>query len=83
MATKAVGIPATPLSTLKLNARILRELNLISYGSPDRGKDAELRDLKGPRRQVAEGGAGVGGDPVLGLGESVEFSPEGAAVYLA
>ena len=45
MATKAVGIPATPLSTLKLNARILRELNLISYGSPDRGKEVELRDL--------------------------------------
>jgi hypothetical protein len=34
-----------PLSTLKLNARILRKLNLISYGSPQKGKEAELRDL--------------------------------------
>ena len=34
-----------PISTLKLNARILRELNLISYGSPERGKEAELRGL--------------------------------------
>ena len=33
-----------PLSTLKLNARILRNLNLISYGST-RFRDAELRSL--------------------------------------
>jgi len=33
-----------PLSTLKLNARILRNLNLISYGST-RSRDAELRSL--------------------------------------
>lgn len=34
-----------PLSTLKLNARILRELNLISYGSTEKVKEAELRAL--------------------------------------
>jgi len=34
-----------PLSTLKLNARILRELNLISYGSAEGVKEAELRSL--------------------------------------
>jgi len=34
-----------PLSTLKLNARILRELNLISYGWAEGVKEAELRDL--------------------------------------
>jgi hypothetical protein len=34
-----------PLSTLKLNARILRELNLISYGSIKESKDAELLAL--------------------------------------
>ena len=31
-----------PLSTLKLNARILRELNLISYGYPGESREAEL-----------------------------------------
>jgi len=34
-----------PLSTLKLNARILRELNLISYGSMGDRKTARLEDL--------------------------------------
>lgn len=34
-----------PLSTLKLNARILRELNLISYGSSIERKKAELKPL--------------------------------------
>jgi len=34
-----------PLSTLKLNARILRELNLISYGSIRDKKSARLEDL--------------------------------------
>lgn len=34
-----------PLSTLKLNARILRKLNLISYGSMGKVKEAELRAL--------------------------------------
>jgi len=34
-----------PLSTLKLNARILRELNLISYGSIADRKTARLEDL--------------------------------------
>lgn len=34
-----------PLSTLKLNARILRGLNLISYGSTKRARTAELRAL--------------------------------------
>ncbi|MBN1683087.1 hypothetical protein JW865_06005 [Candidatus Bathyarchaeota archaeon] len=34
-----------PLSTLKLNARILRELNLISYGSSFERKNAELKPL--------------------------------------
>ena len=34
-----------PLSTLKLNARILRELNLISYGSAEGVRKAELRAL--------------------------------------
>jgi hypothetical protein len=31
-----------PLSTLKLNARILRELNLVSYGSNRDVKEAEI-----------------------------------------
>jgi hypothetical protein len=31
-----------PLSTLKLNARILRELNLISYGSVGERREAEV-----------------------------------------
>ena len=34
-----------PLSTLKLNARILRELKLISYGSIHNKKSARLEDL--------------------------------------
>ena len=34
-----------PLSTLKLNARILRELNLISYGSIRNKKTATLEPL--------------------------------------
>ncbi|MCW4051377.1 MAG: hypothetical protein NWE89_16770 [Candidatus Bathyarchaeota archaeon] len=34
-----------PLSTLKLNARILRELNLISYGSIHNKQAAQLEDL--------------------------------------
>lgn len=34
-----------PLSTLKLNARILRELNLISYGSIRDKRDARLESL--------------------------------------
>lgn len=34
-----------PLSTLKLNARILRELQLISYGSIHNKKSARLEDL--------------------------------------
>jgi hypothetical protein len=34
-----------PLSTLKLNARILRELNLISYGSLTHRKAARLENL--------------------------------------
>jgi hypothetical protein len=34
-----------PLSTLKLNARILRELNLISYGSSLERRRAELKPL--------------------------------------
>jgi hypothetical protein len=34
-----------PLSTLKLNARILRELNLISYGSTSLKKAAEVEKL--------------------------------------
>jgi hypothetical protein len=34
-----------PLSTLKLNARILRELNLISYGSLTQRKVARLESL--------------------------------------
>jgi hypothetical protein len=34
-----------PLSTLKLNARILRELNMINYGSVRERKEAELNDL--------------------------------------
>jgi len=34
-----------PLSTLKLNARILRELNLISYGSIREKRDAQVEKL--------------------------------------
>jgi len=34
-----------PLSTLKLNARILRELGLISYGSVRYKKEAQLEPL--------------------------------------
>ena len=34
-----------PLSTLKLNARILRELNLISYGSTREKRLAEVEKL--------------------------------------
>jgi len=34
-----------PLSTLKLNARILRELNLISYGSIREKRDARVEKL--------------------------------------
>ncbi len=34
-----------PLSTLKLNSRILRELNLISYGSVHEKRHAELEPL--------------------------------------
>ena len=34
-----------PLSTLKLNARILRKLNLISYGSIHNKKSAQLENL--------------------------------------
>ncbi len=34
-----------PLSTLKLNARILRELNLISYGSVGERRQAEVEPV--------------------------------------
>ena len=34
-----------PLSTLKLNARILRELNLITYGSVHNKRNAKLKPL--------------------------------------
>jgi hypothetical protein len=34
-----------PLSTLKLNARILRELNMISYGSAEERRLAEVKPL--------------------------------------
>ena len=34
-----------PLSTLKLNARILRELNLISYGSVWERREAEVEPV--------------------------------------
>ncbi|TRO48409.1 hypothetical protein E2P65_02940 [Candidatus Bathyarchaeota archaeon] len=34
-----------PLSTLKLNARILRELNLVSYGSIHDKRDARVEKL--------------------------------------
>jgi predicted transcriptional regulator len=34
-----------PLSTLKLNARILRELNLISYGSVGERREAEVEPV--------------------------------------
>ena len=34
-----------PLSTLKLNARILRELNLISYGSVGEKREAEVEPV--------------------------------------
>ena len=34
-----------PLSTLKLNARILRELRLISYGSIHNKRSAQLENL--------------------------------------
>jgi len=34
-----------PLSTLKLNARILREFNLITYGSMGRAQEARLSAL--------------------------------------
>ena len=34
-----------PLSTLKLNARILRELNLISYGSIHDKRNARVEKL--------------------------------------
>jgi len=34
-----------PLSTLKLNARILRELNLISYGSVGDRREAEVEPV--------------------------------------
>lgn len=40
--SKEEGIP---LSTLKLNARILRDLNLISYGSTGEIKCAEVKVL--------------------------------------
>ncbi len=36
---------SVPLSTLKLNARILREFNLISYGEKRRGVNAEVLPL--------------------------------------
>jgi hypothetical protein len=34
-----------PISTLKLNAKILKELNLISYGTASNQLNAELSDL--------------------------------------
>src|SRR5512137_2615972 len=34
-----------PLSTLKLNARILRELNLISYGCVGERREAEVEPV--------------------------------------
>ena len=40
--SKEYGIP---LSTLKLNARILRELNLISYGNIRNKRPAQLENL--------------------------------------
>jgi hypothetical protein len=40
--SKTYGVP---LSTLKLNARILRELNLISYGSIKKKQAARLEPL--------------------------------------
>ena len=39
------GIYGIPLSTLKFNARILRDLGLISYTSVSSKTDAELSDL--------------------------------------
>ena len=40
--SKETGVP---LSTLKLNARILRELNLISYGSVGEKREAEVEPV--------------------------------------
>jgi hypothetical protein len=40
--SKETGIP---LSTLKLNARILRELNLISYGTVCEKREAEVEPV--------------------------------------
>lgn len=34
-----------PISTLKLNAKLLKDFNLISYGSVKQPKTAELTDL--------------------------------------
>ena len=39
------ALQGIPLSTLKLNARILREYNLISYGDKCRGANAEILPL--------------------------------------
>ena len=50
-----------PLSTLKLNARILRELNLISYGSIRDRRCACLEDLGLFVVGLVNGGGGVMG----------------------
>jgi len=49
-----------PLSTLKLNARILRDLNLISYGNACGAKEAEVRPLGAFVLRLLEG-ENVGG----------------------
>jgi hypothetical protein len=50
-----------PLSTLKLNARILRELNMITYGSVHERREAKLKEFgRFVRRVVTEQtGSGV------------------------
>lgn len=47
-----------PLSTLKLNARILRELNLISYGSTREKRCAQVGALGAFVLRLLRGGAG-------------------------
>ena len=47
-----------PLSTLKLNARILRELNLISYGSTREKRCAQVEALGAFVLRLLRGGPG-------------------------
>ncbi len=47
-----------PLSTLKLNARILRELNLISYGSTQEKRFATVEVLGAFVLRLLRGGLG-------------------------